>query len=97
MGLDLFAAGRKWAGTGVEGPVFAIVDKAAQRLRIEGENSHCCPSGSSGLTQVFGGTIQNDPSLLSIAVVACSSQPLLSKCRVDGTLKVGSVDLEQGK
>ena len=97
MGLDLFAAGRKWAGKGVEGPVFAIVDKAAQRLRIEGENSHCCPSDSSGLTQVFGGTIQNDPSLLSIAVVACSSQPLLSKCRVDGTLKVGLVDLEQGK
>ena len=77
--------------------VFAIVDDSAQWFSIEGENSHCCPSDSSGLTQVFGGTIQNDPSFLSIAVVACSSQPLLSKCRVDGTLKVGLVNLEQGK
>ena len=97
MGLDLFAAERKWAGKGVERLVFAIVNKAAQRFRIEGENSHCCPSDSSGLTQVFGGTIQNDPSLLSIAVDACSSKPLLSKCRLDGTLKVGLVDLEQRK
>ena len=72
MGLDLFTAGGKWAGKGVEGLVFAIVDKAAKRFRIKGENSHCCLSDSSGLTQAFGWMIQNDPSLLSIAVDPCS-------------------------
>ena len=97
MGLDLFAAGSKWAGKGVEGLVFAIVDKAAQRFRIESENSHCCPSDSSGLTQAFGGTIQNNPTLLSIAVDPCSPQPLLDTCRLDGTLNVELVDLDQGK
>ena len=53
--------------------VFAIVDDFSQWFSIEGENSHCVPFAISGLTHLFGGSIQNDPTLLSISADAWSS------------------------